>query len=169
MDGAEGPCRTVHSPPGSRVASYFWLLHDRGDRRDRLLVLCFATTATSGGRMEHQTTETPKLGDSAGQRNLKADSEYDGPSKVLTAKTPAPTTPLQWPPRSNAPGPFGDPSPPKHTKSLPGRPSPVVELVQPVVFWSAQSATHSLTLPIMSNTPQLDLQFARLPVFDGPL
>lgn len=66
MDGAEGPCRTVHSPPGSRVASYFWLLHDRGDRRDRLLVRCFATTATSGGRMEHQTTETPKLGDSAG-------------------------------------------------------------------------------------------------------
>jgi hypothetical protein len=41
------------------------------------------------------------------QRNPKLDSEYDGPNKALTAKTPAPITPLQWPPRSNAPGTFG--------------------------------------------------------------
>src|SRR5881628_2803297 len=32
---------------------------------------------------------------------------------------------------------------------------------------SAQSATHSLTFPTMSKTPQLDLHFEREPVFTG--
>src|SRR5205823_15049203 len=60
------------------------------------------------------------------------------------------------------------PLPPKLLKSPPARPTAVVQSVQPVLLRSAQSATHSSTFPTMSNTPQLDLQFVRLPVFDGP-
>src|SRR5438094_112869 len=43
----------------------------------------------------------------------------------------------------------------------------VVQSVHPTVARSAQSATHSSTFPTMSNTPQLDLQFDREPVFTG--
>src|SRR6516225_3550776 len=101
------------------------------------------------------------------QRNPMPGTWNDGGSPAATAKTPACEPSSQEPPRNNAPGPFVDPPPAKQTKSLPGRPS-AAESVQPVVLRSAQSATHSSTLPIMSNTPQLDLQFIRLPVFDGP-
>src|SRR5262249_50521636 len=46
-------------------------------------------------------------------------------------------------------------------------PNAVVASVQPLVFRSAQSATHSSTLPTMSNTPHADLQLDREPVGDG--
>src|SRR5262249_8035853 len=44
----------------------------------------------------------------------------------------------------------------------------VVQSVHPALPNSVQSATHSLTLPIMSWTPQADLQLAREPVSSGP-
>src|SRR5262245_35773463 len=41
----------------------------------------------------------------------------------------------------------------------------LVQSVHPTLARSAQSATHSSTFPTMSNTPQLDLQLLREPVF----
>src|SRR5438034_1013800 len=97
-------------------------------------------------------------------------SESDGSLPENTAKTPANEPTSQSPPRINAPGiwlPPPLPFPPKQLKSLPGRPVCVVQSVHPPLARSAQSATHSSTLPIMSNTPQLDLQFVREPGVRG--
>src|SRR5437764_10716812 len=58
------------------------------------------------------------------------------------------------------------PGPPKQLKSPPAIPVWLVQSVQ-LTDLSAQSATHSATFPTMSNTPQLDLQFDREPVFTG--
>src|SRR5207249_3779042 len=58
------------------------------------------------------------------------------------------------------------PGPPKQLKSPPAIPVWLVQSVQ-LIALSAQSATHSQTFPTMSNTPQLDLQFDREPVFTG--
>src|SRR5437773_11372346 len=55
------------------------------------------------------------------------------------------------------------PGPPKQLKSPPAIPVWLVQSVQ-LTDLSAQSATHSVTFPTMSNTPQLDLQFDREPV-----
>src|SRR5262249_61039322 len=91
----------------------------------------------------------------------------DGSLLATTAKTPASVKKAKSPPRCNAPGIFGLPSPPKQIWSPPGRPNAVVASVQPLVFRSAQSATHSSTLPTMSNTPHADLQLDRDPAADG--
>src|SRR5438876_11930521 len=58
------------------------------------------------------------------------------------------------------------PGPPKQLASAPAIPVWLVQSVQ-LIARSAQSATRSSTFPTMSNAPQLDLQFARLPVFAG--
>src|SRR5262249_33681704 len=103
--------------------------------------------------------------------------EPDGLKReASTAKTPAPVPSNHWPPRRNAPGMLssGLPSPelpvvtgpPKQLESSPAKPDKLVQSVQ-VTALSAQSATHSSTLPTMSNTPQLDLQFDREPVVTG--
>src|SRR5262249_57628480 len=55
----------------------------------------------------------------------------------------------------------------KQLKSPRGRPVCVVQSVH-CAARSAQSPPHSNMLPIMSNTPQLDLQLVRLPVLDSP-
>src|SRR5881397_1364941 len=103
---------------------------------------------------------------------MRMTKETDGLRAASTAKTPAPVPSFQAPPRNNAPGmlrtglPPLSPGPPKQLKSPPAIP---VWLVQSVQFCaaSAQSATHSSTFPTMSNTPQLDLQLLRDPVFAG--
>jgi hypothetical protein len=96
-------------------------------------------------------------------------SKSDGTRPALTAKTPASEPKL--PPRINAAGsdeavPPVPPGPPKQLRSTPGMPAEFVQSVQ-LLPWSAQSATHSSTLPTMSNTPHADLQFARDPVSEG--
>src|SRR5213596_1268649 len=93
---------------------------------------------------------------------------------TATAKTPACVPSSKSPPRINAPGmllklPVSPalpvvPGPPKQLKSPPAIPVWLVQSVQ-LTDLSAQSATHSVTFPTMSNTPQLDLQFDREPVF----
>ena len=94
--------------------------------------------------------------------------ETDGPSPASTAKTPAivpcrsrrrePTRPerLAAPSRSAE---AADVAAVKPERRRPVR--------APTLARSAQSPTHSSTFPTMSNTPQLDLQFAREPVFTG--
>jgi DNA-binding winged helix-turn-helix (wHTH) protein len=84
-----------------------------------------------------------------------------------TAHTPALAPSAKSPPRNNAPGRDetpAPPGPPKQLESPPGMPADVVQSVQ-LFARSAQSSTHSFTFPTMSNTPQLDLQVAREPVF----
>jgi DNA-binding winged helix-turn-helix (wHTH) protein len=84
-----------------------------------------------------------------------------------TANTPALAPSAKSPPRNNAPGRDetpAPPGPPKQLESPPGMPADVVQSVQ-LFARSAQSSTHSFTFPTMSNTPQLDLQVAREPVF----
>src|ERR1043166_7024872 len=82
-------------------------------------------------------------------RNPMSSNESDGSPAADTAKTPAFTPLPQGPPRSNAPGsPPRLPSPPKQLKSPPGKPAAAVQSVQRAVKRSAQSATHSVTLPI---------------------
>src|SRR5262249_8321511 len=96
-------------------------------------------------------------------------SKSDGTRSALTVKTPASEPKL--PPRISAAGsepavPPSPPGPPKHLSSTPGMPADVVQSVQ-LLAWSAQSATHSSTFPIMSNAPHADLQLERDPVSDG--
>src|SRR5436309_7814998 len=93
---------------------------------------------------------------------------------TATAKTPACVPSSKSPPRINAPGMLEVllvslplpvvPGPPKQLRSPPAIPVWLVQSVQ-LTAPSAQSATHSSTLPTMSKTPQLDLQFDREPVF----
>src|SRR5262249_51762330 len=65
--------------------------------------------------------------------------------------------------RATEPPPSG---PPKLLRSLPGRPTEIVQSVHGLgPLLSAQSATHSATFPTMSKTPQLDLQLDREPAF----
>src|SRR5213592_3236336 len=90
----------------------------------------------------------------------------DGRKKANTAKTPASVPLPQEPPRINAPGMLLNglvspalpvvPGPPKQLTSPPAIPVWLVQSVQ-LTDLSAQSATHSVTFPTMSNTPQLDL------------
>src|SRR5262249_46291518 len=97
--------------------------------------------------------------------------ENDGKPMASTAKTPASVSSFQSPPRNNAPGTCANtllPSPPKQLKSPPARPTAVVQSVQLPVALSAQSATHSLTFPTMSNPPQFETHPALAPVFAGP-
>src|SRR5262249_36529731 len=49
------------------------------------------------------------------QRNPTLWLEPDGTPSLTTRKTPARKPSKKLPPRSNTPGTFGDPSPPKHT------------------------------------------------------
>ena len=91
-------------------------------------------------------------------------TEKDGRPPPKTAKTPAAERPSHNPPRTSAPGPSVVLAPDRHMKSSlklphPGHP----------VDRGTQSATRSSTLPTMSETPQLDWQFVRSPVLDGPL
>src|SRR5262249_32612490 len=94
----------------------------------------------------------------------------DGSGPALTAKTPAPVPSKKAPPRTKAPGrlsvplcPPGSPGPPTQLKSLPRLAGQFVQLTAV----SAQSATHSFTLPTMSNAPHTDWQLDREPVFAG--
>jgi hypothetical protein len=56
------------------------------------------------------------------------------------------------------------PGPPTQLRSLPKVAGQLVQLTE----LSPQSATHSSTLPIMSNAPHTDLQLDREPVSAGP-
>src|SRR5215471_13339338 len=94
----------------------------------------------------------------------------DGSGPALTAKTPAPVPSKKPPPRTKAPGKLNVPlcspgfpvvpGPPTQLKSLPRLAGQFVQLTER----SAQSPTHSSTLPIMSNAPHTDLQLDREPV-----
>src|SRR5262249_4990268 len=98
----------------------------------------------------------------------------DGLVPESTAKTPASVPSDELPPRTNAPGKLrlplsapGLPVVPGPPKQLKSPPNVAGQLVQETER-SAQSATHSLTFPIMSNAPHPDLQPGREPVPAGP-
>src|SRR5579884_3153848 len=101
-----------------------------------------------------------------------ASPESDGLKPPKTAKTPAFVPVNQLPPRINAPGilwfgwPPLSPGPPKQLTSPPARPVWLVQSVQ-LCLISAQSATHSSTLPTMSNAPHFETQAERAPVLAG--
>src|SRR6266581_6309628 len=89
--------------------------------------------------------------------------DCDASMPASTLKTPVLEPSSKSPPRRHAPGRFenGLPGPPTQLWSLP---KPAGQLVQ-CCAKSPHSATRSHSFPTMSNAPQLDLQFARLPVF----
>src|SRR5207247_10209619 len=101
-------------------------------------------------------------------------SELDGAGPASTAKTPAISRESHCPPRVNVPGRLwtspGPPLPLLPPKQLESPSLNRTVLAQSVQAFSrsAQSATHSFTLPTMSNTPQLDSKFFRPPAFPGP-
>src|SRR5262249_7724693 len=80
----------------------------------------------------------------------------------MTAKTPASVWSEKLPPRTNAPGKLSVPlcppgfpvvpGPPPQLRSLPKVAGQLVQLTE----LSPQPATHSWTLPIMSNAPHTD-------------
>src|SRR5262249_9460738 len=100
-----------------------------------------------------------KGADQRAHRKPKLATENDGATSARAAKTPANWPSVQCPPRKNAPGRLAEPPPPvppKQLASKPGTPDALVQSVQVLVARSAQSATHSSTLPTMSNAPQFE-------------
>jgi hypothetical protein len=91
--------------------------------------------------------------------------DCDALMPASTVKTPVFEPPSRAsPPRRHAPGRFENELPGPPTQLWPLKPAG--QLVQ-CCAKSPHSATRSHSFPTMSNAPQLDLQFARLPVFFG--
>src|SRR5262245_12338061 len=103
-------------------------------------------------------------------RNPITELRCEGSAPDSTAKTPAAAPSMTLPPREKAPGRLNVPL---VSSAIPVVPGPPTQLESAPKFAgqfvqaterSPQSATHSSTLPIMSNAPQRDLQLEREPV-----